>query len=114
MAYLYFGEGAGADAAGDSALYNHKDYTGATPTATTTAEISFKSKDRTLVNDTVLVTYATTANGGGFKRFADKFAKLMSQCENAQTTGMVVVADEDDSVYFDPIISGTVTITAAA
>ena len=114
MAYLFFAEGAGLDAAGDAALYNSVDYTGMTPTATTTALISFKSKDRTLVNDTVLVTYATTAAGGGFKKFAAAFAKMMSQIENTQTKEMVVVADEDNGIYFDPIISGTVTIAAAA
>ena len=114
MAYLFFAEGAGLDAAGDAALYNSVDYTGMTPTATTTALISFKSKDRTLVNDTVLVTYATTAAGGGFKKFAAAFAKMMSQIENTQTKEMVVVADEDNGIYFDPIIAGTVTITAVA
>ena len=114
MAYLFFAEGTDLDAAGDAALYNSVDYTGMTPTATTTALISFKSKDRTLVNDTVLVTYATTAAGGGFKKFAAAFAKMMSQIENTQTKEMVVVADEDNGIYFDPIIAGTVTITAAA
>ena len=114
MAYLYFGEGADADAAGDAALWPHTSYTGMQPTATTTALLSFTPNDNTLVNDTVLVTYATTANGGGFKRFADAFAKLMSQINNAQTKGMVIVADEDDSIYFDPIISGTTTITMVA
>ena len=114
MAYLFFAEGDDLDAAGDAALYNHKDYTGLTPTATTTAEISFKSKDRTLVNDTVLVTYATTANGGGFKKVAAAFGKLMTQLDNTQSKEMVVVADQDNSIYFDSLISGTVTITAAA
>ena len=114
MAYLFFAEGDGLDAAGDAALYNHKDYTGMTPASTTTALISFKPKDRTLVNDEVLVTYATTANGGGFKKFAAAFAKLMEQLNNTQTKEMVVVADEDNSVYFDSIISSTVTITAVA
>ena len=114
MAYLYFAEGAAADAAGDAALYNHKDYTGMTPASTTTALISFKSKDRTLVNDTVLVTYVVTASGGGFKRFAAAFGKLMSQLDNTQSKEMIVVADSDDSIYFDPIISGTVTITMVA
>ena len=114
MAYLYFAEGEGADAAGDSAMYNHTAYTGMTPNSATTALISFLPKDRTLVNDTVLVTYVNTADGGGFKRFAEKFAMLLSACDNTQSKKMVVVADEDDSIYFDPIISGTVTIAAAA
>ena len=92
MAYLFFAEGDGLDAAGDAALYNSVDYTGMTPASTTTALISFKAKDRTLVNDTVLVTYATTAAGGGFKKFAAKFAKLLSQCDNKQTNEMIVVA----------------------
>jgi len=114
MAYLYFGEGADADAAGDAALWPHTSYTGMQPTATTTALISFSPNDNTLVNDTVLVTYATTANGGGFKRFAAAFGKLLSQLDNTQTKEMVVVADEDDGVYFDTSISGTVTITMVA
>ena len=114
MAYLFFAEGDGLDAAGDAALYNHKDYTGMSPQSTTTAFISFKPNDRTLVNDTVLVTYATTAAGGGFKKFAAAFAKMMSQIENTQSKEMIVVADEDNSIYFDPIISGVVTIAAVA
>ena len=114
MAYLYFGEGAGADAAGDAAMWPHTSFTGMQPTATTTALISFTPNDNTLVNDTVLVTYATTANGGGFKKFAAAFGKLMTQLDNTQSKEMVVVADEDNSIYFDSIISGAVTITAAA
>ena len=114
MAYLFFAEGDGLDAAGDAALYPISSYTGCTPTATTTATIHFKSKDSTLVDDTVLVTYATTANGGGFKRFAEAFAKLLAQLENTQSKGMTVVADEDNGIYFDSIISGVVTITAVA
>ena len=114
MAYLYFGEGAGAAAAGDAGMWPHTSYTGMQPTATTTALISFTPNDNTLVNDTVLVTYATTANGGGFKRFAEKFGKLLTQLDNKESKGMTVVADEDDSIYFDPIISGTTTITMVA
>jgi len=114
MAYLFFAEGNDLDAAGDAALYPTSSYTGCTPTSTTTATIHFKSKDSTLVDDTVLVTYATTANGGGFKKFAAAFAKLMEQLNNTQTKEMVVVADEDNSVYSDSIISSTVTITAVA
>ena len=114
MAYLFFAEGEGLDAAGDAALYNSADFTGCVPGSATTATIHFKAKDRTLVDDTVLVTYATAANGGGFKRFAEKFAKLLSACDNTQSKKMVVVADEDNSIYFDPIISSTVTITAVA
>ena len=107
MAYLFFAEGTDLDAAGDAALYNSVDYTGMTPTATTTALISFKSKDRTLVNDTVLVTYATTAAGGGFKRFADAFTKLMCQLDNTQSKEMVVVADAVNSVFLHADITGT-------
>ena len=61
----------------------------------------------------VLVRFASGV-GGGFKKFAAAFAKLMEQLNNTQTKEMVVVADEDNSVYFNSIISGTVTITAAA
>lgn len=114
MAYLFFAEGDGLDAAGDAALYNSVDYTGMTPASTTTALVSFKAKDRTLVNDFVTVTYATTAAGGGFKKFAAAFAKMMCQIENTKSKEMIVVADEDNSIYFDPIISGAVTITAVA
>ena len=114
MAYLFFAEGADLDAAGDAALYPHESFTGLDPQSDATCIISFKSRSNTLVDDNVLVTYATTAAGGGFKKFAAAFAKLMEQLNNTQTKEMVVVADEDNSVYFNSIISGTVTITAAA
>ena len=114
MAYLFFAEGDDLDAAGDAALYPHESFTGLDPQSDATAIISFKSRSNTLVDDIVLVTYATTANGGGFKKFADAFAKLMCQLDNTQSKEMVVVADEDNSIYFNSIISGAVTITAVA
>ena len=114
MAYLFFAEGDDLDATGDAALYPLENFTGLNPISNATATLSFKSRSGTAVDDIVLVTYATTAAGGGFKKFAAAFAKMMSQIENTQTKEMVVVADEDNGIYFDPIISGTVTITAAA
>jgi hypothetical protein len=114
MAYLFFAEGAGLDATGDAAVYPHENFTGIDPISNATATISFKARNGTAVDDTVLVTYATTANGGGYKKFAAAFTKLLCQLNNTQSKEMVVVADEDNSIYFDSIISGTVTITTVA
>ena len=114
MAYLFFAEGTDLDAAGDAAVYPHKSFTGMDPQSDATCILSFKSRSNTVVDDIVLVTYATTAAGGGFKRFADAFTKLMCQLDNTQSKEMVVVADQDNGIYFNSLISGTVTITAVA
>ena len=114
MAYLFFAEGDDLDATGDAALYPLENFTGLNPISTTTATLSFKSRSGTAVDDIILVTYATTAAGGGFKKFAAAIAKLFNQLNNTQSKGMTVVADEDNGIYFDPIISGVVTITAVA
>ena len=114
MAYLFFAEGADLDATGDAAVYPHENFLGIDPISNATATISFKARNGTAVDDTVLVTYATTAAGGGYKKFAAAFTKLLAQLNNTQSKEMVVVADEDNGIYFDSIISGTVTIATVA
>jgi len=114
MAYLFFAEGDDLDAQGDALLVPAENFLGLDPASDATAQIHFKSVNGTATDSFVVVTYATTAAGGGFKRFADKFGKLMSQLNNSQSKEMVVVADEDNSIYFNSIISGAVTITSAA
>jgi len=114
MAYLFFAEGDGLDAQGDALLVPAENFLGLDPASDATCLIHFKAVNGTATDSTVLVTYATTANGGGFKRFADKFGKLLTQLAGKRSKEMVVVADEDNSIYFDSIISGVVTITSAA
>jgi len=111
MALLFFGEGDGLDATGDGAVFPHENFLGMDPISTTTTRLSFKARNGTAVDDDVLVTHATTANGGGFKKVAEAFGKLIAQCDAKQTKGLIVVADEDNSIYFDSAISGAVTIT---
>ena len=114
MAYLFFAEGEDLDATGDAAVYPHENFLGMDPISTTTTRLSFKARNGTAVDDDVLVTHATTANGGGYKKFAAAFTKLLCQLNNTQSKEMVVVADEDNSIYYDSIISGTVTIATVA
>ena len=114
MALLFFAEGDGLDATGDAAVYPHESFLGMDPISTTTTRLSFKARNGTAVDDDVLVTHATTANGGGFKKVAEAFGKLIAQCDSKQTKGLIVVADEDNSVYFDSVLSGAVTITTIA
>ena len=114
MAYLFFAEGDGLDATGDAAVFPHENFLGMDPISTTTTRLSFKARNGTAGDDDVLVTHATTANGGGYKKVADAFTKLLCQLNNTQSKEMVVVADEDNSIYFNSVISGAVTITTVA
>ena len=111
MAYLYFAEGNGANATGEAAVYDHKDFTGMDPVSTTTARISFKARNGTAVDDNILITH-TAADG--FKLVAEKFTKLLVQLDNTKSKGMVVVADQDNGIYYDETMSGAVTVTTVA
>ena len=38
----------------------------------------------------------------------------MSQLDNTQSKGMIVVADEDNGIYYDETMSGAVVVTTIA
>jgi len=111
MAYLYFAEANGANATGEAAVYNHKDFLGADPISATTTRLSFKARNGTAVDDNVLVTM-TAAHG--FKLVMERFTKLLTQLDNTQSKGMVVIADEDNGIYYDETMSGAVVVTTIA
>jgi hypothetical protein len=111
MAYLYFAEGNGANATGEACVFDHKNFTGMDPVGATTARISFKSRNGAATDDHILITH-TAAHG--FKLVAERFTALMTQLDNTQSKGMVVVADEDNGIYYDATMSSTVVVTTAA
>ena len=111
MAYLYFATDDGANATGEAGVYDHKNFTGMDPVSATTARISFKARNGTAVDDNVLITH-TAAHG--FKLVAERFTALMCQLDNTQSKGMVVVADQDNGIYYDETMSGAVTVTTVA
>jgi hypothetical protein len=111
MAYLYFAEANGANATGEAAVFNHKDFTGADPISATTTRLSFKSRNGAATDDDVLVTM-TAAHG--FKLVMERFTKLLTQLDNTQSKGMITIADEDNGLYYDETMSGAVVITTAA
>ena len=111
MAYLYFAEGNGANATGEACVFDHKNFTGMDPISATTARISFKARNGTAVDDDALVTH-TAAHG--FKLVAERFTALMCQLDNTQSKGMIVVADEDNGIYYDETMSGAVVVSTIA
>jgi len=111
MAYLYFATDDGANATGEAGVYDHKNFTGADPISATTSRLSFKARNGTAVDDHVLVTH-TAADG--FKLVMERFCKLLNQLDNTQSKGMVVVADQDNGIYYDATLSGAVTVTTIA
>ena len=111
MAYLYFAEGNGANATGEACVFDHKNFTGMEPISATTARISFKARNGTAVDDDALITH-TAAHG--FKLVAERFTALLTQLDNTQSKGMIVVADEDNGIYYDETVSGAVVVTTVA
>ena len=93
MALLFFGEGDGLDATGDGAVFPHESFLGMDPISTTTTRLSFKARNGTAVDDDVLVTHATTANGGGYKKVVGAICAAANGYPHSG--GFIVVADSE-------------------
>ena len=95
MNYLYFAEVLVEDSAAnpEALLLPASSYLGADPVNSTSCNLFFKSADGTqATREVITLTYATTANGGGFKRVI----KALTQALNAHPAdGFVVFADQE-------------------
>ncbi len=115
--YLYFAEGSTA-AAATAAVYPASRLMGFQSTSVTTGTFYFtslvESSDDVTAgenNETVLVTFPTTATAGNLN-FA-QIAKIVAGAVQGNYGGFTVIADETNSDYISPF-TGTVTITAGA
>ena len=111
--YLYFGEGGGANATTEAALYKASSFIGVEPASATTTRIFFKSPINdnhatAVVGDYVEVTHADThATAGSYHR-CKLIAKAMAQAVNAGPHAdgkSISVIDADNGVYFGDIAS---------
>jgi len=109
--YLYFGEGGGADATTEAALYKASSFIGVEPASATTTRIFFESPINgnhatSEVGDYVEVTHADThATAGSYHR-CKLIAKAMAQAVNAGPHAdgkSISVIDADNGVYFGDI-----------
>ena len=109
--YLYFGEGAGADAAGDAVMFPVSRFVGVEPTSATTTSIYFRSALGDVDGgggggDKIVVTHADThATSGSYHR-AKLIAEAMVEVCNAgphKTGTMTTVIDMDTNAHFTPI-----------
>jgi len=109
--YLYFGEGGGANATTEAALYPASRFIGVEPASATTTRIFFDSPMGDVdggggVGDYVEVTHADThATAGSYHR-CKLIAKAMAQAVNAGPHaggGLISVIDADNGVYFGDI-----------
>ena len=106
--YLYFAQNEGADAAADCMTYPASGFRGIDSASTTSLNISFQSRSGNAANDSVGFTGLTA---GKFKSVCEALATIM----NSQNAGLVIVADEDNTVYHRELVSrgaapATVTI----
>ena len=106
--YLYFAQNEGANAAGDCMVYPASSFMGIDSASTTSLNISMKTRSGNLTNDSIGFTGLTA---GKFKSVCEALAIIM----NSQNAGLVVVADEDNTVYHKELTSrgaapATVTI----
>ncbi len=109
--YLYFGEGGGADATTEAALYPASRFVGVEPATATTTRIFFESAVGDIdggggVGDYIEVTHADThATAGSYHR-CKLIAEAMAQAVNAgphAEGGLISVIDADNGIYFGEI-----------
>ena len=109
--YLYFGEGGGANATTEAALYPASRFIGVEPATATTTRIFFESPVGDVdggggVGDFVEVTHADThATAGSYHR-CKIIAQAMAEAVNAGPHAdgkLISVIDVDNAVYFGGI-----------
>ena len=109
--YLYFGEGGGANATTEAALYPASRFIGVEPASATTTRIFFESAVGDVdggggVGDYVEVTQADThATAGSYHR-CKIIAQAMAEAVNAgphANAGLISIVDVDNDVYFGGI-----------
>jgi|TARA_R100000353_G_C6357959_1_gene155306 hypothetical protein len=110
---LYFASGGGADAAADNIVVPANSIIGINATAATTCNVYFKNPrilegtDGDSTKNYVELTYTS----GSYKAVCASIAKAIA---DAYGDAMVVVADDDNSVYVDSAISACIISTADA
>ena len=109
--YLYFGEGGGANATTEAALYPASRFIGVEPATATTTRIFFDSPVGDVdggggVGDYVEVTHANThATAGSYHR-CKIIAQAMAEAVNAGPHAdgkLISIIDVDNGVYFGGI-----------
>ena len=109
--YLYFGEGGGANATTEAALYPASRFIGVEPASATPTRIFFESAVGDVdggggVGDYVEVTHADThATAGSYHR-CKIIAQAMAEAVNAgphANAGLISIIDVDNDVYFGGI-----------
>ena len=109
--YLYFGEGGGADATTEAALYPASKFIGVEPATATTTRIFFESPINDVdggggVGDFIEVTHADThATSGSYHR-CKIIAQAMAEAVNAGPHAdgkLISVIDVDNDIYFGGI-----------
>ena len=109
--YLYFGEGGGADATTEAALYPASRFIGVEPASATTTRIFFESPIGDVdggggVGDYVEVTHADTHDTASSYHRCKIIAQAMAEAVNAgpHTDGKLIsIIDADNGVYFGGI-----------
>ena len=110
---LYFASGGGADAAADNIVIPASDLMSINATAATTCNVYFKNPrilegtDADSTKNYVELTYSS----GSYKAVCASIAKAIA---DPYSDAMVVVADDDNSVYVDSAISACIISTADA
>ena len=97
MNYLYFAEAdvqTGGASSPEALLLPADSYLGSNPVSTTTADFFFAAvTGDENTREVVRLTYATTANGGGYKRVNDAMCAMANAYPHSG--GFVVVADSE-------------------
>jgi hypothetical protein len=109
--YLYFGEGGGANATTEAALYPASRFIGVEPASATTTRIFFESPVGDVdggggVGDYVEVTHADTHAAAGSYHRCKIIAQAMAEAVNAgphANGGLISIIDVDNGVYFGGI-----------
>ena len=110
--FLYVADALAGD--DDAALYKASDFLCLEIAGATTVKLSFKAGINKQAVDTVTLTCARTlAQGAGSNDFR-QIAQTISGLLNKNNGGLVVLADDVNSVYASPLFNGVVTVFADA
>ena len=110
--YLYFGEGGGADATTEAALYPASRFIGVEPASATTTRIFFESPMGDVdggggVGDYVEVTHADTHDTANSYHRCKIIAQAMAEAVNSGPHAdgkLISIIDVDNGVYFGGIV----------
>ena len=108
--FLYVADALAGD--DDAALYKASDFLSLEIASATTVKLSFRAGVNSLARDIVTLTCTRTLEQGAGSNDFRQISQTISGLLNKKNGGVVVLADDVNSVYASPFFNGVVTAFA--